>query len=66
MDDSILLYIPVALPFIVQGILLCAVWSSLCFVRRVGLLFSLGFPLVCLVKALTDLPSLTSSAAPDV
>lgn len=28
--------------------------------------FSLGFPLVCLVKALTDLPSLTSSTAPDV
>lgn len=48
--------------------LLCEVFYCVrCgFVRRVGLLFSLGFPLVCLVKALTDLQSSTSSVAPDV
>lgn len=48
--------------------LLCEVFYCVrCgFVRRDGLLFSLGFPLVCLVKALTDLQSSTSSVAPDV
>lgn len=44
---------------------MCAVAFCL-FVRWAGLFFTWAFPLVCLVKVLTDLPSSASSAAPDV
>lgn len=67
MDDGVLLCIPMVLPFIVWGILLCVPWPSAClFVRLAGLFFTSGFPPVCLGKVLTDLPSSASSAPPDV